>query len=499
MKTRSLRIALLLFVSISFVFAQPKTITILHTNDIHASFVPHEAFWVKGNPKPLIGGFKELEVVADSIRRAEKLTLLFDAGDVMTGNPITEFVYNGAEGGALFEMMNMLDYDAWTVGNHDFDVSVNNLKKLTSIAHFPTLAANIRDSANTAPVNNKDYIIITKGGIRFGVFGIMSREFYSLVNKNSSRNIKILDPIKTSKQMVALLRPQADVIIALTHQGVSDDTVLASRVDGIDIIIGGHSHTRLQKPKRINNILIVQTGSNCEYLGVITLTVDHGKILSSNGKLISLWVRDEYPTTKLTSFVDSMQNVIEKSYSEVLGELRTPWVRGRGGESGIGDFITDAQREAAHADVAFMNDHGIRQDLPEGKITKRKLFEVLPFRNVLGVFSLRGDQLKAAVEYAIRTRSPIQTSGLNVVWKKKDDGSIEFVQFLVNGQPIRDDRIYTVAASDYLIGESKRYLGIEISDYTLLDKTVFSVVEQKIRATGVIESKVEGRIKQISK
>jgi len=109
----------------------------LHTNDIHASFVPHEAVWVKENPKPLVGGFNELSFVVDSLRHVKPVTLLLDAGDVMTGNPITEYTYGGAEGGALFEMMNRIGYELWTPGNHDFDISSANLRKLTKNCKVP--------------------------------------------------------------------------------------------------------------------------------------------------------------------------------------------------------------------------------------------------------------------------------------------------------------------------------------------------------------------------
>ena len=125
------RAAVQITVTLTFLaalFCQPKTITILHTNDIHASFVPHEAVWVKENPKPLVGGFNELSFVVDSLRHVKPVTLLLDAGDVMTGNPITEYTYGGAEGGALFEMMNRIGYELWTPGNHDFDISSANLR-----------------------------------------------------------------------------------------------------------------------------------------------------------------------------------------------------------------------------------------------------------------------------------------------------------------------------------------------------------------------------------
>ncbi|MGA3288120.1 MAG: bifunctional UDP-sugar hydrolase/5'-nucleotidase [Bacteroidota bacterium] len=477
--------------------AQPRTITILHTNDIHASFLPHEAFWVKQNPKPLVGGFNELFFAVDSIRHVKTATLLLDAGDVMTGNPITEYTYSGAEGGALFEMMNRIGYEAWTPGNHDFDISSANLYKLTNIAKFPTVSANIVDTANRFPVNNKEYVIIEKNGLKIGIIGVMSSDFYNLVNRNSSTGIKILPPIETVQRLAELLDPQTDILIALTHEGVDEDSVLAMNVHGLDIIVGGHSHTRLKQPKKVNNVLIVQTGSNCENLGVLDVTIEKHRVIAYEGKLLQLWYDSDRPTTRLSIFIDSIKTNIDQDYSTIIGTLKTDWIRGNDGESGIGDFIADAQREATGADVGFMNSVGIRKDLSAGPITKRDLFEILPFRDILTKFKLTGKQIRAIMEYYLTQYPDIQTAGIQCKWKQKADGGIEFMTFLIDGKPLDENKTYVGVASDYMMGEAKKYLGIETPRVTLLDQTIFSVVEKKIRKTKEISSLIEHRIKKV--
>jgi 2',3'-cyclic-nucleotide 2'-phosphodiesterase (5'-nucleotidase family) len=477
--------------------AQPRTITILHTNDMHASFLPHEAFWVKQNPKPLVGGFNELFFAVDSIRHVKTATLLLDAGDVMTGNPITEYAYSGAEGGALFEMMNRIGYETWTPGNHDFDISSENLYKLTSIAKFPTVSANILDTANQFPVNNKEYVIIEKNGLKIGIIGVMSSDFYNLVNRNSSTGIKILPPIETVQRLAELLDPQTDVLIALTHEGVDEDSVLAMNVHGLDIIVGGHSHTRLKQPKKVNNVLIVQTGSNCENLGVLDITIEKHHVIAYEGKLLQLWYDSDRPITKLSIFIDSIKTNIDQEYSTIIGTLKTDWIRGNDGESDIGDFIADAQREAAGADVGFMNSAGIRKDLSAGPITKRDLFEILPFRNLLMKFELTGRQIRSIVEFYINEHPNIQTSGIKCEWERKLDGSIKFVTFLINGKPLDENKVYLGAASDYMMGEAKKYFGIETPKITYLDETVFAAVEKKIHKTKEISSVIKHQIKQV--
>jgi 5'-nucleotidase/UDP-sugar diphosphatase len=494
---KKLFVAVMLTVFLCFsLTAQPKTITILHTNDMHANFIPHEAFWVKESPKPMIGGFNELSFALDSLRKQKINSILVDAGDLMTGNPVTEYEYKGAQGGVLIEMMNRLGYEAWTPGNHDFDISQNNLRNLITIAKFPVVSANLVKGSGGFPVSNKEYTIIEKNGVRIGIIGVMTEGLYNLVNQTNLADIKILPSIATTQKFIDELTPKTDLIIALTHQGVEDDSVLAANLKGLNVIIGGHSHTRLKKPKSVNGVLIAQTGSNCENLGVLDLTVENHVVTKSWGVLLPLNYTSERPKTDLSKLIDSVQQIIDKEYSEVIGTLQSDWTRGNG-EMGVGNFIADAQREAVHADVAFMNNHGIRKNVTAGPLTKRDLFEVLPFRNVLVTFQLTGKQIKDLVKNYIQNRASIQLSGLIVTWKRNASGEIEFASFMVNGNPIEDTKAYIATASDYLVGEGKRYLGVEITNPSYLQQTVFAAVENKVRSEKNIDSKIENRIQEI--
>jgi 2',3'-cyclic-nucleotide 2'-phosphodiesterase (5'-nucleotidase family) len=278
---------------------------------------------------------------------------------------------------------------------------------------------------------------------------------------------------------------------------VDEDSVLAMNVHGLDIIVGGHSHTRLKQPKKINNVLIVQTGSNCENLGVLEVTVERHHITACNGKLLQLWYDSERPTTELSIFIDSIKANIDQEYSTIIGTLKTDWIRGNDGESGIGNFIADAQREAAGADVGFMNSSGIRKDMVAGPITRKDIFEILPFRNLLTTFRVTGSQLRSMIETIIKDHGNVQTSGIRCEWQKKENGGIEFLKILVNGQPLEDSKTYTGVASDYMMGEAEKYFGIKFGKMTVLDQTVFSAIENKVRAMKEISSEIEDRIHEV--
>jgi 2',3'-cyclic-nucleotide 2'-phosphodiesterase (5'-nucleotidase family) len=476
--------------------AQPKQITILHTNDMHANFLPREALWVKRSPKPLVGGFNELAFAIDSIRKIRTATLVLDAGDLMTGNPITDRVYKGAEGGALVEMMDLIGYEGMTPGNHDFDISHASFLKLVAIANFPVVSANLIDEKSGQPVTRSPYVILQENGLKIGIFGLMSTDFYNLVSRNSTKGIKLLPPIPTAEKYIELLRPQTDLVIAITHQGVRDDSILAVNVQGLDVIIGGHSHTRLKKPKFINGVIIAQTGSDCENLGVLDLTVDHKRVTQWDGNLHQLWYNPNRQKTAVTALVDSFKTEIDKEYSQVIGTLKDAW-KMSGWETGAGNFIADAQREAAHADIAFMNTGGIRKNLLPGPITKQDLFEVLPFRNILTTFEVSGRQIREIVRHDVEGKPGIQVSGIRCEWKRDASGKVEIVKLLVGGKPVEDTRMYVGAASDYMMGEAERYLGVNPSKLTYLNETVFNAVLQKVLAMKTVTSPVEGRIKRI--
>ena len=475
---------------------QVRTLTILHTNDMHASFMPHEAYWVKSTPRPLVGGFAELKFIADSIRVSKPSTLMLDAGDVMTGNPITERAWGGAKGGALFAMMDSIGYDAWCPGNHDFDVSQDNLRALVGMANFPTLCANLIDTLGRYPFGNVPYVVVERGGLRLGILGLISQELYDLVNQNNLVGLRVLSPVETAQKFIDELKPKTDIIIALTHQGVEEDSQLAAGVHGLAVIVGGHSHTRLRHPKLVNGVVIVQTGSNTENLGELDITVEGGLITQYDGNLISLWTCEKRPPSSVSVIADSMQREIDREYDRVICTLSGNWMRSET-QSAIGTFLADAQREAAGAEVGFMNNGGIRRDVTAGPLTKKALFEVLPFRNILATFQLTGKQLRNVMVYNIAKKPGIQIAGMSGRWRKRPDGSIEFTSIEIGGKPLDEERSYACAASDFFVGEGKKYLGEEVSMPVYLRSTVFEAVEKIVRARKEIVPRVSDLIEQV--
>ena len=223
-----------------------KRITILHTNDMHSRIEPFSSGIFKG-----IGGMAQRSSIINEIRKKEKNVLLFDAGDIFQGTPYFNFY-----GGELeFKLMSQMKYDAVTLGNHDFDNGLDGLKKQLKHASFPFVCANYDFSKTILKNSFKPYKIFLKDGIKIGVFGI-GVELNGLVPKELYKETKYLDPVIEANKISDKLKNKkgCDLIVCLSHLGLmynSDkvsDLVIAQKSKHIDLIIGGHTHSFLEKP-----------------------------------------------------------------------------------------------------------------------------------------------------------------------------------------------------------------------------------------------------------
>jgi len=417
----------------------------------------------------------------------------------MTGTPISEMDYKGATGGALFEMMNLTAYDAWTIGNHDLDVSQENLRKLIGIQKCPTVSANLTDTAGTLPFGNKEYVIIERSGLRVGIIGLMSRDLFHLTNTKNLTGLKVLSPPEVTQRIIDKIRPETDLIVVVSHEGVDDDSILAVSTHGLGVIIGGHSHTRLKTPKLINGVVICQAGSNCENLGELSVTVADHAVTNFDGKLLQLWAHHPAVNNDMSKLIDEFKTKIDREYGEVIGTLSTDWKRGGSSESNVGNFVADAIREGGGADIGVTNSSGIRNDLHAGPITKLSLFEIMPFRNTLCTFQISGAELRALakryLESVVDHRASIQLSGVNCTWKRGSGGP-EIQQLTVAGKEVSDASKYTCATSDFVINQADKYLGMTPVSTAFLAATVYQAIVTKVQKEKIINSRIENRFQE---
>ncbi len=275
----------------SFGTDEVKKITILHTNDVHSHIDPFPA----NDPKnPNQAGVARRAAIIEQIRKEEENVLLLDAGDIFQGTPY--FNYYGGE--LEFKLMSMMKYDLATIGNHDFDNGVEGLLAQLPHANFGFVSANY-DFMNTVLYGHVEpYKIFNKGGIKIGIFGL-GVELQGLVDKKLYRETRYNNPIEIAQDMSRILKEEkkCDIVICLSHIGFNYkndpekvcDVMLAQKTKNIDLIIGGHTHTFLEKPVIEKNIvgeevLINQVGCYGINLGRIDFYLDSSKNVKSNGK-----------------------------------------------------------------------------------------------------------------------------------------------------------------------------------------------------------------------
>ncbi|MCK4649464.1 bifunctional metallophosphatase/5'-nucleotidase, partial [bacterium] len=453
---------------------------------------PYEARWVEGEEKPLVGGSAALATCLKGMR----YDLLLDAGDFFQGTPEGDFT--GGE--SVIEIMNELDYDALTLGNHEYDQGNENVKRLAKMARFPFLSASIIDERTGERVKYaKPYIIKEIKGIRFGIFGLTTPTSFC-------EGLRFEPVIPTAKECLKELEGKADIVIGLTHLGFDEkeeeevtDYQLAESLPGIDIIFGGHYEKELHPPviSPKYKTIICQTKGNGAYLGQLDLVIDKKKkrIIKHEGRIITLWVNEYPPDERVASLVEKYASKVKKVMDEVIGEAEeaiTHDVEGRE-ESALGNWQTDIMREFAQTDIALQNSFGIRGDIPKGEITKRDIYKVSPFGNTLVTMELPGEEIWGIMEGSVGEAGILQVSGLKVLYDPEKPKGERVLEIEIKGKPLKLKKTYSLAINSFLannVEPFKKGRNIRDSRVKLRDWE-----EEYIRSHSPIKSPgIQGRI-----
>ena len=397
-------------------------LTILHTNDNHGRF------WSNRHGEY---GMAARKTLIDSIRAEVKAQgsqlLLLSGGDINTGVPESDL--QDAE--PDFKGMGFIGYDAMALGNHEFDNELAIIRKQQSWVDFPFLAANIYDKTTNKRLF-KPYEIFQKGALRIAVIGLTTEDTKKLGNPEFMGNIAFTKPVDEAKKLLPELKKKADIIIAATHMGhyqdasfginAPGDVTLARSVQGLDLIIGGHSQdpvcadaqgaliTKYKAgmacmPDVQNGTLIMQAHEWGKYVGRADLEFKNGeltllsyqlipvnlkkKVKNAEGKKVRVLVADaiaEDATLKafLTPFQEQGQEQLQQKIGTVDGKLEGDRAVVRFEPTNMGHLIALAQMEKVGADLAVMNSGGIRDSIAQGDITYKDVLKVQPFSNVVG-------------------------------------------------------------------------------------------------------------------
>ena len=496
-KLTAIIIVLTLLVAIlmpTSVFAADTTIVIAHTNDIHARVFEGKYAGM---------GLAKVATLVDELRAENPNTLLFDAGDTFHGQTFAT-LENGA---SVVEVYNLMSYDLMVPGNHDFNYGYERLLELADIADFPIIAANVLKENGTTLLDA--YKIFTVDGVKIGVFGLATPETTYKTHPDNVAGLTFADPSVKAQEMVTLLQGQnCDVIIALAHLGIDADSTYTSEqvamdVEGIDIIIDGHSHTVLEEGLTVNGTLIASTGEYDKNLGVVTITLSGGSITTKIASLVTKSDAEETtPHADVVALTESISSTHEVILSEVVGRTTINLMGERDyvrtGETNLGNMITDAMIEESGADVSLTNGGGIRASIDAGYITKGDIITVLPFGNYIITKEVTGAVIKEALEHGTSSYPDASgkfphVGGMTYAIDLNKPVTDRVVDIMINGVALDLEATYVLATNDFMAagGDGYTMLTTEtVNEYKALDEAVIDYISSK----GVVAPLPENRI-----
>lgn len=348
------------------------TLVILHTNDMHAQLTPlHDGS----------GGFANIAACLKQERSGRKDVLTLSAGDMTVGTPVST-IYKGVP---IFDILNLMGFDAAVFGNHEFDNGIEITRKYQETARFPILSATI--FTNDALFARCADTSFTLNGIRVGVIGATTKE--AIINED----LKVSAPHKIVEKHLKNLRRNTDVLVLLSHLGVEEDEKLASQLPGIDVIVGGHSHTVLKEPVRVGKTLIVQAGSKGQYVGRVELALDpqSRKILSSGARLIPIPVKGLQPDPEVEKRVKLWEDKVSEKVDVEIGRCEKTL-----GREKLSRFIEQVLKDKYKTDFAIQHSSGTRASLPAGPVHIREMYNAIPFDNTIDILQLTPEQAAKA-------------------------------------------------------------------------------------------------------
>jgi 2',3'-cyclic-nucleotide 2'-phosphodiesterase (5'-nucleotidase family) len=441
--------------------ADEVTIVIIHTNDFHGYLLPYED--ESFAPSGRVGGAACIATKIKELRaRYPGATLLLDAGDIAQGTPLS----NEFRGIPVIDYMNAVSFQATTLGNHEFDWGQTTLKKMMSQEKFPVLCANlVVEGTGKSPELVKPYKIFDIKGLKIGIIGVTTTTTPRISYPENVKGLKFLDPEAVVTRYRDILKGQGvQVIGVLSHMGVEDDRLLASRVSGLSFIIGGHSHTVIREPLVENGTIIVQTGAYGMYLGALTLTIDKdtGNIVShtSRDELIPIIAGTIKPDAAIAAMLDGYNRRIKPMMDEVLGHTQTEIGKipppGQG-DSPLGNVITDMLRSEAGTEIFFYNAGGLRSPLHKGKITRGDIYQTLPFDDHVVTMELSGKDVRDILLRGVMREKILQTSGVTLTYYPGKTGYECIKGIRVRGEGLDLGKYYRVGTINYLFGGGDGY------------------------------------------
>ena len=474
--------------------AEATKITFLHVNDVNEI-----------EPRRGAGGFAPLMTLLERERAASVHTITTFGGDLFSPSLLSGFT----KGAHMVEMMNAIGTDVAVVGNHEYDFGPEAAARNFAASAFPWLGTNVLAPDGSPAEGLVATHLIESGGFKVGFFGLVTPE--TAVLSSPGREIEFAPVIDSARRAVDDLKSQgAELIVALTHQFLSEDRKLAAEVEGIHLILGGHDHVPVATDVR--GTAILKSSHNAHYLAIADLRVERDEEAS-------LSVRPEWrlvssagiePRAEIQALVDAHAATLDEELDVVIGrtavDLDTRRLSVRSRETGFGNLVAEALRRGTGADVGLTNGGGIRGDrtyAAGSELTRRDIFEELPFGNMTVLLELSGADLRAALENGVSQvenmagRFP-QVAGLRLVYDPQAPPGDRVMEVEVGGEALDPTRTYRVATNDYMAQGGDGYAALE-AGRAIIDASggtlMATMVMDHIAAEGTVAPRRDGRIR----
>lgn len=444
-----------------------KKLTILHSNDMHGDFLAEN---IDDN---LVGGVSMLSGYIQKTRQEEKNTIYCIAGDMFRGSVIdSEF-----QGMSTIEIMNMISPDVVTLGNHETDYGIAHLLFIEKCAKFPIINANLHIKTNGARLFKSHYIAEIDG-MKVLFIGILTEEVLSQT-KNDGLIGSFVDINEAAQEVGNICNAynavDIDFTVLLTHIGFEEDKKLAAQLDpswGVDVIVGGHSHTFIDEPAKVNDILIVQAGTGTDQIGRfdIMIDTDNNCVDSYEWKTVPInddnCPRDEALEKILTHY----KSQTDKKYSRLITRFKKKLTHpSRTQETALGGLFADVMRECLGLDIMLLGSGSVRSTELGPIVLFSDLCECFPYDDAAYMIKVTGEQLKRMIKFMVRDEvwegahcEFYQLStGMRVTYDAKKH---EFSRFDFNGEPIDDNKIYKVGLQQFHFNNLEDFFAVSLDE-----------------------------------
>lgn len=481
-----------------------KRFTILHSNDMHGDFLAE----VDHGNGEMIGGLSLLSGYINQVRGQEKNVIYTISGDMLQGS-IIDSEYKGI---STIEIMNYLSPDVVSLGNHELDYGLPHLLFLEKMANFPIINANLYIKKYNKRLM-LPYLILNVDGFDILFIGILTETVLDSLKQDHQIGtfITLEDAaLEVGRICEVYKNDDIDLTILLTHIDLDSDRQLASILNpdwGVDMILGGHSHSYMEQPELVNKILIAQAAVGTDQIGRFDITVDddNNSIVDWKWELVPIRSDKIQPDEQMQEFIDGYKSKVDAKYNTLICRFAKAICHPmREVETELGNLISDIFAENAELDVAFIGSGSIRSKELGPVVTLGDLKQAFPYDDSFSRYLINGAQLRKIFTHIMRKDNRNSEGECFQVNKSVkavfDENQDKLISLKVNGLEIADEQTFKIGIQSYHFNSCEKNLNISEEELSMISRpkvmasSMQAVLDEYLRHHQIVIPAVEGRL-----